>query len=306
MRIRPIIFLLCATMLVFAACKKKQRPKDPNTAEKVSVDRFSDEAGTLMQRSANPGLPAANAAINYDQEPFLSMGLGPNGNMVEYYNFDVQSTTPAPIYVLFREGESSPVPDQLNIVDVVPGDAGYNDFWQVVKVTVPDDYEANVVTSLSQIQDEGYSMEMTNMLVNCPIVPEGSTASKRVGGGETGLTRGWYKDKIVFYFNFVEKSLTTTSSGKVPLSPIYVSFNKNPDPNDPTSGPASGFMTETGTMQTHNVVATVPTDAGYSPLWMVNIYDNADFSSVMDLATAQAANILVNGAANVNCPIVSM
>ena len=46
-----------------------------------------------------------------------------------YTNFDVQSTTPAPIYVLFRKGESAPVAGQPNIVDVIPGDPGHNDFW---------------------------------------------------------------------------------------------------------------------------------------------------------------------------------
>ena len=37
----------------------------------------------------------------------------------------------------------------------------------------------------------------------------------------------------------------------------------------------------------------------------IHIYDNADFNSVHDLVSAQAASILVMGAANVNCPVVS-
>ncbi len=68
---------------------------------------------------------------------FNTHGLGPNGEKTIYYNFDVLSTTPAPIYVLFRMGETTPVSGQLNIVNVIPGDAGYNDFWLVTKVTVP-------------------------------------------------------------------------------------------------------------------------------------------------------------------------
>jgi hypothetical protein len=39
-------------------------------------------------------------------------------------HFDVQSTTPAPIYVLHRKGEMSPVAGQLNIVDMIPGNPG--------------------------------------------------------------------------------------------------------------------------------------------------------------------------------------
>ena len=64
-------------------------------------------------------------------------------------------------------------------------------------------------------------------------------------------------------------------------------------------------MTETGSMQTHNVVATLPGDAGYSPLWAVSIYDDAAFASVSNLATATAAAHLAAGPL-VNCPIVSV
>ncbi len=112
---------------------------------------------------------------------------------------------------------------------------------------------------------------------------------------------GWYNTTVVFYFNFAEKALMVDGSGMVPLSPIYVSFNINP--GDPGGGPPSGFMTDS-TGRTHNVTATLPEDMLYSPLWSVNIYDNADFDMVHDLASAQMANILAMGAANVNCPVV--
>jgi len=300
----PVIGLF----LIFTGCSEDSstgpEPLDPDTAPRASIDRFSEDAGTLMIRTAENGLPGPDEAINFDQgAPFITKGLGPTGNLVEYYNFDVQSTIPAPIYALFREGESTPVEGQLNIVDVVPGDEGYNDFWHVHKVTVPSDYTTNTVTSLDEIQDAGYEMEATNMLVNCPIVPEGSTAMKRGGDESNSLHMGWYKNKVVTYFTFEEKALTTTGNSMIPLSPIYVTFNINPGMEG--GGPPSGFVIESGTMQTHNVPATVPTDAGYSPLWNVNIYDNTDFDAVMDLSTAQNANILATGAATVNCPIVT-
>jgi len=279
-------------------------PLDPATAPRASIDRFSAAAGHLQVRTDSNGLPEANAAVNFDQGPFITKGLGPNGQMVEYYNFDVQPLTPAPIYLLFKDGESSPVSGQLNIVDVIPGDEGYNDFWLVTKVTVPSDYVANTVTSYQAIMDAGYNMESTTTIVNCPIVPEGSTASKRLNSTDTGLHMGWYKNKIVVYFNFSEKSLMTNGAGQVPLSPIYVTFNINPGMDG--GGPPSGFVTEMGSSQTHNVAATIPSDSDYSPLWLVNIYDNQDFDSVMDLSTAMDANVLAPGAANVNCPIVSM
>ena len=132
---------------------------------------------------------------------------------------------------------------QLNIIDVLPGETGYNDFWLVTKVTVPSSYRANEVASFDEIQARGYPVEATTTIVNCPVVPEGSTATKRIGGGSAGLIKGWYKEKIVSYFSFEEKGLIA-SGGKVPVSPIYVCFNINPDQTG--GGPPSGFKTEAG------------------------------------------------------------
>ena len=274
-------------------------PLDPATAPRASVDRFSDAAGMLFRRSATPSLPAAGAAIDLDQAPFITQGLGPDGQVVRYYNFDVMPTAPAPIFVLFREGSTTPLTGQLNIIDAIPGDAGYSDFWQVIKVTVPQDYVANTATSVQDIIDAGYTTETTDMIVNCPVVPEGSTASE--GPGAAGLTMGWYQDQVVFYFDFNEAPLTATSTGMVPTSDIFVSFNVNPD--QAGGGPASGFMAQGSSEQTHNVVETLPGDAAYSPLWDVMPYDNAAFADVLDLTTAQAATSF-GLAAVVNCPVV--
>jgi hypothetical protein len=297
---------------LFTACDSNDGPtesrpmaKNPDTAKKVSVDRFSMQAGTLFVRDANNSLPGPNEPINMDEGPFITKGLGPNGQPVEYYNFDVLPTTPAPIFVLFKSGADMPVDGQLNIIDDIPGESDYNDFWHVHKVTVPDDYVANSITSYEGVMSSGYPVEATNLIVNCPVVPEGSTANKKFGGGASQLIRGWYKDMVVFYFSFEEKTLTTDPNNPmVPVSPIYVTFNINPD--QPGGGPASGFVMEMNSLQTHNVVATIPTDMSYSPLWFVNVYNNSDFNNVSNLSSAASANILASGVALVNCPIVSV
>ena len=277
---------------------------DPMKAEHAVIDRFSAAAGHLQMRDSRNGLPGPNQPVDFDKGPFVTTGLGPKGETVMYYNFDVQPTTPAPIYVLFRAGESSPVVGQLNIVDVIPGTAGYNDFWQINKVTVPADYKANTVGSLQAIKDAGFPIEKTDMLVNCPIVPDGSTATHRLGGNDTGLHAGWYKNKIVSYFTFGEASLEVDEGGMVPTSPIYVAFNVNP--GMAMGGPESGFKMVSGTMQTHNVVATLPGNMHYSPLWLVSAYDAADFGKVMDLPSAMNAMALPGNPPTVNCPIFSI
>jgi len=52
------------------------------------------------------------------------------------------------------------------------------------------------------------------------------------------------------------------------------------------------------------VSATLPGDAAYSPLWLVAVYDNANWREVKDLKTALKAKVLAPAAATVNCPIV--
>lgn len=289
-----------AIAMLAVACSNDDPSTGPNidTAPRARIDRFSDAAATLFRRSAMPSLPAANAAIDLDAAPFVTQGLGPTGQVVRYYNFDRQPLAPAPIYVLYREGESQPVSGQANIVDVIPGDPGYSDFWRVVRVTVPRNYVANTITSRAEIVAAGHAMDPTDAIVNCPIVPEGSHGDE--GGAADGLTSGWYRNQVVFYFNF-GAPLTITDDGEVPFSPIFVTFNVNPD--EPNGGPASGFRTEPGSTQTHNVVATIPGQPGYSPLWAVIPYDNAAFGQVFDLASAQTApNFGI--AAFVNCPVV--
>lgn len=314
MRYTPLLAATLLATMAFTGCKKDEEETpapsptnptvyDPATAPRISVDRFSADAGTLMVRDGMNGLPAANTAIDFDQAPFITKGLGPQGQVVEYYNFDVQPTTAIPIYVCFKPGQSAPVSGQLNIIGKIPGDAGYNDFWEVVKVNVPDSYTANTLASQSDVLNSGYSLDYTGMIVNCPVVPDGSTATKRMNGASNSLVQCWYDHKVGFYFDFQEAPLNEVANA-VPTSPIYVIFNINPD--QPNGGPPSGFVTETGTDQTHNVLATIPGQGGYSPLWSVSVINNTDFGAVSNLGTAQGANIMAMNVMNVNCPVVSV
>jgi hypothetical protein len=310
---KKIIFLVAAVCgLVVTSCSNNDSPnvspipvsKDINTAVKVSVDRFSTTFGHLQVRTATNGLPAANVPVNFDTEPFITTGLDRTGTSVKYYNFDVQSTIPEDIYIFFKSGSTTPLTGQNNIIPTIPGEVGYNDFWLVNKVIVPDNYVPNSITSEAEVLASGYTVTKTNSIVNCPVVPFGSTASKsNVAGVASVLTIGWYKGKAVAYFNFDEVALTSTSAGLVPTSPIYVTFNIDPAANNPASGPASGFKTETGTLQTHNVIATNPADGAYSPLWSVQVLSNVNFGSVSNLATATSFASSPAGA-NVNCPVV--
>lgn len=299
------IVLVLATLFSAACSTMSADPatvSDPDHAAVAAVDRFSKAAGHLQVRTADNGLPGPNAPVDFDAGPFITHGLSPEGKPVHYYNFDVQDTTPAPVYVLYREGEAQPVAGQLDIVDTLPGDAGYNDFRQVWKVTVPHGYVANTLTDAAALRKSGYRAEKTEAVRNMPIVPDGSVARARLNGGDARLQRAWYQGKVAKFFAFDETHLTAGGTDSVPISPISVFFNVNPD--QPNGGPASGFRTEPGSKQTHNVVSSLPGTASYSPLWIVSVYDTADWPSVHDQDSVLQAKLLAPSVATVNCPIV--
>jgi outer membrane protein assembly factor BamB len=215
------------------------------------------------------------------------------GEDVQYYDFGAHTplvgNTPltAPIwafiYGMDADGNPQFVPGQHNIIDVVPGDEGYSDLWLVNLVTVPADYEADSLRSVDDVSSSGYSVTTTEILVNCPVVPEGSTL-------ETGmeLTQGWYRGEAVFYFDF----------GPHPaiVAPIYVPVTGTDDQGNP--------MFVEGQ---YNIIDVVPGDEGYSDFWLVNLvtvpegYTANDLKSHEDVTASgyevSATDLLVN------CPV---
>lgn len=279
-------------------------PLDPDTAPTPVIDRFSGEGAILLDRAEMPslGLPAAGAPIDLDRAPFLIRALGPGGERVKLYHLDAHQRTPINLYVLHYEGQAETVPDQLAIVDYIPGDHGYSDFWRVVRVDVPADYVANTATSSADIFREGWPFTVTDTIVNCPVVPLGSTATRRRGTEGTALHRGWYKDQVIYYFTFEEAPLRVEGN-EVPRGAAYVAFNINP--GQPGGGWPSGFMTESGSDLTHIVVDGITTPE-YSPLRVVIAYDNADFPTVMDFPTADAASAIDLEPVLWNAPLVEI
>jgi len=207
---------------------------------------------------------------------------------VEYYSFSnpIPTTegnpvvTPAPIYVLFY-GDGTAVPGQHNIIEVVPSDPGYSDLWQVHKVTVPDSYMADDVRSYAQIVDEGYPIDVLDVFVNCPVVPEGSSLADP---SDASYTQGWYRGQTVFYYDFGMNPTET--------APIYVLFF-----GDGTPVPGQ-----------HNIVDTVPGEPDYSAFWqvhMVTVPDDYVANSATSLGDLMDAGYPIAPTTTlVNCPIV--
>jgi hypothetical protein len=309
MMVRTALIIAALLALNCQPVGAASQPVDPAKAPIAAVDRFSDSAGTLLRRSADNHLPGPNEPIDFDNPPsglipsdnFDVWGFSPAGEPALYYHLDVQSTTPAPVYILYHEGEDKPVADQLDIIDTLPGEQGYNDFRQVWKVWVPKDYVANTITDASMLQQAGYKMEKTDKLLNMAVVPDKSRARARFKGGTPELQRAWYRDQVAKFFLFDEAPLSV-SGDKVPVSPIYDGFTINPG----QPGGEKEFCTDPNTTQTHNVVATMPGDKAYSPLWLRVVYDSAACASVHNLETALQAKKVAANVLFINCPMVSV
>ncbi len=255
---------------------------DPETAPRVSVDRFG------ARRAETPvGLPAADEAIDFDVQ-FTTRGLGPEGQAVTYYDFGRASGLTMPVFRLV-DPSGVPIEAQLPIIAASPGDVSYSDFWQVTEVEVPDGYEANTITSVSELEAAGYRQTLTAEVLNRPLVPQGSSAAFASEGGR--LYEAWLADSIALSFDFAEAE-PRVRGALVDYVPIYVCLTED------------GGFCEDENGDTHNVVGAVPPQAGYSPLWRVAVYPEEAFDEVVDLESAQAAGPQ-SLPTLVNCPLIA-
>jgi len=250
-------------------------------------------AGLVLTAAGLAFGPGAGAQV---EEKTLVSGWYQD-RQVEYYDFGTNtplvgenSVQTQPIWVFIHGMNPDGTPDlvegQHNIIDVVPGEPGYSDLWQVVFVTVPDDYEADSIRSAEEARDSGYETETTDMFVNCPIVPAGTTLE---GGKE--LVQGWNDGEEVFYPDFGANPPTT--------APIWVfihGMNADGTP-DFVEGQS-------------NIIDTVPGDADYTAFWRVNMvtvpegYEPNSIRSAADVLAAGFA--IAETDMVVNCPVTEV
>jgi hypothetical protein len=296
--------LLIATTLLAACGDETTSGLDPETAPVASVDRFSDSFGTLFKRSApvfdpanvQPNVPAPNAAIDFDAL-FTVRALGPVGQPVTYYSFDILPRAPGRGFVILRDGAE--IAGQLRIIEKLPGDEGYNDFVRITEVRVGSGYVANTLASVDDIDDAIASGAVTAVetarIANWVSVPAGSTAVKKFNGQVVTGQRAWKDGEVVHQMRF-EENLTVTDTGTVPTAEIIVMFDNNMDPS-------AGFAHELDG-STRNAIDTRASDPGYSSLWNHSVGNKANFTQVTDFATAFDNVMAANVGVDVNCPEV--
>ena len=276
----------------------------------VEIDRFSDLAGVFFRRSEIPTLPDSGAPIDFDDERFLMKGFGPNGETVEFYHFDVRSNVPAPVYIVIDQ-RGNPILGQLPIFDLLPGEEGHSDLWLIHHVQIQErDFKPNSLTSYQPLIESEYEITPTGEVMNCVMVPDGSTASRRYDPGmPISAQDGWYRDQIVKYLLFENpNSLATVafSGEKINTPQMYAFLENDRDLLDGFARDKDGI--------THNVISVLPPvveeQADYSPLWLLRILKLNSFDLVDNLPTASdqtAENLnteIIN--LNINAPVVGV
>ncbi|MBI2506220.1 MAG: hypothetical protein HYW07_23635 [Candidatus Latescibacteria bacterium] len=255
----------------------------PPYVARVVVDRFSDAAGLFFRRSETPELPGPDQPIDFDGPLFLQRGFGPNGETLWYYNFDARSTAPAPVYVLVdRIGQ--PISGQLPIFDLLPGDPGYSDLWQIHNVRILQrDYLLNSLSSLQALSDGGYEITPTDQVMHCVLAPSGSKAALRFDAATPAAAQqGWYRDLVVDYLLFENPNSIAQvdfGAGKVNAPEMFAFFENDLDPSD-------GFALDPLGAGTHNVATRLPGQEGYAPLWVLTVFKLAVFDRVQSVASA--------------------
>jgi len=247
-------------------------------------------AGYLLGRPAPAATPGPVSGLARSTIPRVD-GWFRNASAT-YLDFGPQSNVAVPILVFFQAtSPSTPVTGQRNIIDTIPGQPGYSDFWRVYKVLAPDGYVANSIRSLGDAVASGYTIQETNIVVNCPVVNPSAT----IAGSSQGLVSGWYRNRDVFYFD--EGTRSPAEGSVVVAAPIYAFFHSD----------------GTAVAGQRNVIDALPGDATYSDLWnVVKVVVPASYlaNDLKDarsiLAASEAGQVTLESTAiDVNCPVVS-
>jgi hypothetical protein len=220
--------------------------------------------------------------------------------MVFYYIFENGTQ-------ILDEGREVAVVDQYRLVDStgqrIPGQhdiiptggaftSTYSDLREIVEVTVPDDYEANSLTSVEALQAEGLlqpdNIIRTGVTINAPLAFPGS----QLQGRDRDLITLWEGDSTVVAFDF-----GPTSRRTAPIFKFIFGFDDDGNPI-PT-----GWEIDSVIRQMHR-------DPGYSDFWqvfMVTVPEDTPPNSIRSYEQVVAAGYPIQETSTViNCPAIPL
>jgi hypothetical protein len=205
------------------------------------------------------------------------------GKSVGYFDYGPIKLKPgnkvAPIWTV-----TNPAAGQHNIIDTVPGRAGYSPLWRVNKVTFKDGVTPRVLRSRTDVdaavEAGDATVARTSTVVNCPVLGFGQ---KKVAG--------FSRARLIHYYD---------------LGPVKVAPGNAVVPLYTVTNPV-------GTQQ-HNITkdTLAPGQTKYPPLWgIVKVTFKAGvaprlLTSYAQIAKANAAGqvTVTKTSLVVNCPVV--
>jgi hypothetical protein len=240
-------------------------------------------AATILATGAlagarDAGAPLASSAGAPKKQPEV-LGFY-QGRTVKYFDFGPiklkRGNKIAPIWT-FSNGADG----QRNIIDTVPGRAGYSPLWQVNKVTWASGPTPRVLRSAAEVQQAvaagEATVERTQTVVNCPVLGFGQVR-------HPGFSRG----KTIHYYDLGKVRVAAGNE----VLPLWAFTN--------------------GAKGQRNVADVTPGQTAYPPLWsIVQVTWKAGVKprvlrSYAQIRRARAAGLLRlrKTSTVVNCPLV--
>jgi hypothetical protein len=269
----------------------------------VALSIASTASGQRQQAVAVPPMPSlspeATAALDelsprYASETALTQGWF-RDRTVMYYDFGTVPPGQAaarvlwPIHGFDMKGNPVAIRGQRPIFSTLPGLVEYTGVWRLVYVVTADKAQPNILKDIASAEaavrgKTAYYRE-TDVLLNLPVVPRGTTLAR----DSTPGTLGWFEGRDIQFFDF----------GSAILAPVPMwRFARGKD--------AAG---EPNVLAEQNsIVDSIPVSPTYPDLWEVR-FVNVDTSYVansLKSATAlKAANLTIGEISAVrNLPIV--
>jgi hypothetical protein len=316
---RAVPVVIVATLLL-AACGEEGTPTG-GEGEGASAPAV----GTMAEPVADPDAPFPVVTGWVDGEPvdYLLQEVSDPAvaeMLRDQTGFDVQvveelAEVPeealANLY-LFMNGVkgSNPFGFQMNVLDSTLGDPDYSPLWLHTFVTWNQGAEPRELTSEDEIlqaeADGEVTLERSDLVVNCPVLPRGETGFPIVTGFVDGQLVDYtlqeisdpevtdlMRDKTGYPLETVE-----SLSGVPQVATLYLFMNGVTGPNP------FGFQM--------NVIDSVPGEETYSPLWLHTFVtwnegvEPRELTSEAEILEAEEAGDVTLETSDlvINCPVV--
>src|SRR5438552_4380535 len=228
---------------------------------------YNDNYGGAIDDSQNGFVTSAPLVAGFTRNqstaPFT-------GQIAWYWLVGGTNASVNPIY-FFNYQNGAPVRGQYPIIDVTPGVTGYTHFWEINNVTVPNNYAANTIKSLTTLnaarQAGLVTVKDAGRSINGPLVAHNIKIA--VVNGEPQFQPVWYRTDLATMAVFE----TNLPSGGIPVISIWlIQRDGDPCPLLEAVCPAgTDFNHDRDIKDSNDLIDTYPGLHGHSPLWAVSI-----------------------------------